>query len=690
MLDYRGFVMLLAMTMMLPVSAWSQEEEKVHRLETLTVTAQKTGENIQEVPLSVTAFSDVELEERRIHDLFDVVDYVPNLFIRKNSTENLLVIRGISSFAGSLFSNAGFYLDGVNYPINQMQHLDLLDIERIEVLKGPQGTLYGRNSQSGVINIITKQPTEEYSGTAFIDVGAWDADDTRLIFEQGFAANLPLAEDTFRLRVSAQMEDSGGWMRNVEQDENALEADRLSGRLTALWTPIDNLDISFIVEGRKKDDGLGVYRYIDGDFTTDRNELAWDGDNKNEVNANTQVAKIEYSGNLFDITSVTTRHDYEQDFVNDLELTPINFGPGFENSFAEYDVDIISEEIRLSSKESEGRTFDWLAGVFGYVEDIDTIFIGFDGQQDTEQDNWGAAAFGQATWNITQALHLTVGGRVDHVQSDGEKELDRTAVGGEVSTLEGEIDDTVFLPSANIAYDINDNILTYAKVSRGYLAGGFDYSTAITEEQFQFDPEFSWNYEVGVKSQLLDKRLLANVAAFYINTKDKQVAQIEPVLGNPEARNIINAADASAFGVELELEVLPVQGLILGASVGYLDSTFGDFEVNDFNFDDKETPGSPKWTYAFSGTYRWDNGFFVGTTVTGVSSYFSDTQNEFEVDGRTLVNPRVGYEGERFDVVLWSENIFDEDYDESEFPFLGTLVQQGEPRSFGLRTTFYF
>lgn len=686
MKKFYGAMTLLA-TLLLATGAYA-EEKKEYQLESMTVTAQKVGEDIQDVPISISAFSDVMLEEKEVNNFDDLVPYVSNMFLRKNSADTEIVIRGISSFASSLYSTAGFYVDGVNYPIHQMQDMDFMDIERVEVLKGPQGVLYGRNSQAGVISIITKQPSNEFSAKMYADIGSWNAHESKFIFREGFSANIPMKEDVFNMRVSLQKEDSKGWMRDVYKNDDALEVDHIGGRATALWTPNDDLDISFIFESRNKDDGLGVYRFKDGDSATTRNNLAWDGGNSNKVYSDSEIIKLEYDADYFDVTSVTGRHGYFQKFKNDMDMTPQPWG----DSYARYDVQVLSEEFRLSSKKDENAAIDWLGGIYAYMENLDTTYYGY-GLHETDQDNWGSALFGQGTWNITQAWHFTLGARLDYVNLDAKKDLDLANVGGVKSTLKGNISSVELLPSATLTYDIAEDITSYAKVSRGYLAGGFDYATSITDEQFKFDPEYSMNYELGVKSTWLEKLLTANVAMFYIDIADKQVAQLEPTATNPENRRIVNAAKAESYGAELELQYQPIDGLLLTSSVGYVNSRLRDWKTVDdpFDYNGKKTPGSPDWTYSFGATYRWENGFMVSADCTGLSSYYTDPKNQNKVDGRFLVNPRVGYEGENFDVVLWAKNVFDEDYNENEWAWGGsTLVQQGEPGSYGVRIGYHF
>ncbi|WP_291327537.1 TonB-dependent receptor [Desulfovibrio sp. UCD-KL4C] len=680
-----GIIALLGV-MLLSSNVYA-DEKKEHQLESMTVTAQKVGENIQDVPISITAFSDVMLEEKEINGFKDLIQYTPNMFLRKNSVDSEIVIRGISSFTSSLFSTAGFYVDGVNYPIHQMQDMDFIDIERVEVLKGPQGVLYGRNSQSGVISIITKQPTNEFSANLYADIGGWNANDGEMIFREGFNANIPVKKDIFNMRVSFQKEDSKGWMKNDYDNSDALEANRIGGRITGLWTPNEDLDVSLIVEGRNRDDGLGVYRFKDGKYATDHNELAWNGQNHNKVYSDSEIIKVAYRAESLDVTSVTGRHGYYQDFINDMDLSTQDYG----NSWGKYDVQVISEEFKLSSKKDKNAEIDWVAGIYGYMENLDTQYYGF-GLHDTDQDNWGTALFGQGTWNMTPDWHLTLGSRIDYVNIDAKKDLDLTDVGEGKSTLDGNISSVEFLPSVTLAYDISSDITSYAKVSRGYLAGGFDYATSITEDQFKYDPEYSINYEVGMKSTWFENTLTANAALFYIDITDKQVAQLEPTSVNPENRRIVNAARAQSYGGEIELQYKPIDGLLLTSSLGYTDSRLRDWKTEDsYNYDGKKTPGSPDWTYTVGATYRWDNGFMVGTDVTGLSSFYTDPKNSNKVDGRFLVNPRIGYEGENFDVILWAKNVFNEEYNENEWDWgESTLVQQGEPGSYGVRIGYHF
>lgn len=678
---------LIGFMLSLPISGYA-EEEKSYFLEGMTVTAQKVEQNIQKIPGTVEAITDLELQERVINNFTEFVEYIPNVFLRKNSLDNALVIRGVSSFAGSLYSTAGFYVDGVNYPIHQMQDLDFWDIERIEVLKGPQGTLYGRNSESGVINIVTKKPTFDLGGKIYTQVGAYDTHGGEPIFRGGFAANVPIVENKFALKFSGQRDYSSGWMDNDYNNEHAQKVNQLGGRVTALVTPTEDLEVSAIVEQRKKDNGVGVYRYIEGPNKTKRNSLKWNGANENRVNAGAQVLKVDYDAGGFNIASVFAHHLFHQHYANDADMSPADWG----DSGGKNRISILSEELRFSSAPGEDRRFDWLGGFYGYLEDVKTRYIAAGYTHKTKQDNNGAAVFGQGTWNMTRKWHLTGGLRADWLTLEGKKDLNSA---GGTEHFSEDHSYTELLPTASLAYDITDDILTYAKVSKGYLAGGYDYSTSKTADQFYFKPEYSWNYELGLKSNLFDKSLIANLALFYINIRDKQVAQMEPTTGDPERRRIVNAAKARSYGAELDVKYMPIEGLTLNGAIGYLNSRLKDWETtgsDPFDYDNKVTPGSPEWSYTAGGIYRWESGILVGADLTGVSSFYTDTKNLSKVNGRTLVNARVGYEGENIEVIFWVKNLFDKKYNENEWAWGpgSTLAQQGAPRSLGVSLTYNF
>ena len=225
-----------------------------YELETMTVTAQKREENVQDVPISMSVFSDIQLEDAGIENTFDLTQFSPNLHMQNNYSEHVIVIRGISSFNTSIYSPAGYYVDDVSYPLHYMHNAELFDVERAEILRGPQGTLYGRNSESGVINIITRQPDNEFRGKVFGEYGNYNT------FRSGANISGPIISDKLYMGVAVQHKASDGYVENKFNDnDKAADVDHETGRATLRWTPADIWDISLIADIMDTDDHAAGY-----------------------------------------------------------------------------------------------------------------------------------------------------------------------------------------------------------------------------------------------------------------------------------------------------------------------------------------------------------------------------------------------------------------------------------------------
>ena len=673
-----------------------------YKLETMTVTAQKKEENVQDVPMSISVFSDIQIEDADIRDTIDLTRLTPNVYVNRAAVQNVIVIRGISTFDASLYSPAGFYVDDVNFPLHHMHNPDLFDIERVEVLKGPQGTLYGRNSESGVINIITKQPDNELRGKIFGEYGSYDTEHgSSPSYRAGGSISGPLVKDKLYLGLAGQWENSDGFMKNIyNDDDEAGKIDHLNGRGTLRWTPADKWDISLIADAMDTDDNSCVMRFLDGPFETDRHAINYDvGEYYWEQEANGQNLRVKYEGDAFNLLSVTGRRDYEQKTASDQDLSPL---PTMGSQFIKWENDLLSQEVRISSPNNHGP-FEWLAGLYGFKEEMDIDFKSpkVVGNRKTDIDINGYAVFGQGTYTFFDRLHLTAGLRYDYIDLEGDQTyefIDPWTGMPQSIDFGKDFDDDEFLPKFSIAYDFTDNIMTYASVSRGYLAGGYHYSAATCEENFTYDPEYIWNYEIGTKSSWLNNRLMANLSAFYIDIKDKQVFEWEPTLG---VTQITNAAEAHSMGVELELQARPMQGLDLFAGFGYTEAKIDDWIATEmdmmtyqfvtYDYEDKYLPNAPKYTYNLGLQYRHLSGFFGRVDILGTGSFYGDAKNRVKEDGYELVNLRLGYEIEHFDIIFWCKNVFDEEYETMKVEWGPSVVGiDGEPRMFGATVTYRF
>jgi iron complex outermembrane receptor protein len=405
-------------------------------------------------------------------------------------------------------------------------------------------------------------------------------------------------------------------------------------------------------------------------------------------------------GDAFNLLSVTGRRDYEQKVALDTDLSPL---PTMGSHSFKMEDDLLSEELRISSPNNRGP-FEWLAGLYGFKEETDIDFKSQAfGNRKTDIDIQGYAVFGQGTYTLFDRLHLTAGLRYDYIDLEGNQIYEFIdPMTGILQSLNfgKDFDNDEFLPKFSMAYDFTDNIMTYASVSKGYLAGGYHYSAATSEENFTYDPEYTWNYEIGTKTSWLNNKLMANLSAFYIDIKDKQVSEFDLMLG---AMQITNAAEAHSMGVELELQARPMQGLDVFAGFGYTKAKIDDWIATEmdmstwppgiiqYDYENKDLPNAPKYTYNLGIQYRHLSGFFGRVDILGTGSFYCDAKNRVKEDGYELVNLRLGYEIEHFDIIFWCKNVFDEEYETMKVEWGPSVVGiDGEPRMFGATVTYRF
>lgn len=664
--------------------------DQAKHLATITVTAQKTEENPQSVPISMDAFSEFQLEDAGIDNAMGLTGFASNLHLhRHNAFQNLIVIRGISTSQASLYSPAGFYIDDVCYPSQFMPNLELYDIERAEVLKGPQGTLYGRNAESGVVNIVTKQPDDTFRAKALTEYSSFNTVRT------GASLSGPIVEDRLFLGVAGQFKSSDGFMDN-EAGGSEPDQQHFNGRGTLRWTPTSRWDISLITEGMSLDDHSGGHRVQDGSRATDFLEFISDEDQFYTEHGNSQVLRAKYHGTGYDIVSISTLMAKHFEKLNEADMT----ADPARRRYNEMDLSTqqYSQEVRVSSN-GDGP-WQWLVGVHGFADSTETEFSSINAAAGkilmhpaADIDVYGAALFGQATWTPVDRLHLTAGLRLDHQQMDGEVEDSAKA-----ASCSDELTYDEVLPKAVIAYDLTPETMIYASVSKGYMTGGYNFAMTPKPDTLTFDPEYSWNYELGLKTQWFGGRLLANAALFYIDISDKQVMEYDR---NTLSKTITNAAKAHSQGVEVQLQARPFAGWDFFGSAGYNESRFDDFTATQWNetqtalietdYKDNFLPNAPRYTYSLGAQYRAENGFFARADLIGSGRFHGDEENLTTQKAYRTVNLRLGYEWDKWGFYLWGKNIFDEEYRTFVTPFEDTTIcLDGEPRTIGATLTWNF
>jgi iron complex outermembrane receptor protein len=701
-------------------AAHAQESADQGGLEDIIVTARRQEERLQDAPISVTAFTASTMERLGIDNVADIARRTPGLQYGNFGDVKLspTSLRGIIGSAGSAGSDpaVGYYVDEVFVGQGAGANLDLYDIARVEVLRGPQGTLFGRNTVGGVISLTTARPGEEFEASAQASYGNYDY--TRL----GAAISGPLS-DNARAGLSAVFTNRDGTSDNVvlNRDVNTLGSYSIRAALDLDIGEQSSLQLNGDYRG--VDDEPLVFetiRYNDASLLAillDANSLERNADpydrvvytddvNREELDAWGVSARFNTRIGGVDVTNIASyrKHDYYSRVDTDRSALRMAYDGDPEEIWR------ASEELRFNW--STG-SLAWLAGVYYYVQDGSNqsfIEIGADladlfgdpsltgvlAGSDAEMTTTSAAAFGSVTWSASDRFDITLGGRyvrdekeIDYSQSDP------LAILGGSGAIEGQDSWTKLTPSINLRYRLAPDVLTYLTVSQGFKSGGFNDALGDANG-IAFDPETVTNYEFGLKSELFDRRLTANLAVFYMDWSDIQISQDNPV--TPVFDPIIlNAGAAHSQGIELEIQAAPTDQLLLGANLSLLEAEFDEGTLPSGQVL-RRIPQAPEYTAAFNAEYTWPVASWGELSLggeylmRGESFLTLDNIDDGRVDPYQLLNLRLtlANPAQGWRIALWGENVTDETYKTRMFDlYAQDLVGQrfiilGDPATYGI------
>jgi len=652
-------------------------------LEEIVVTAQKREENLQDVPISVSAFNGEQIRSEGIGKLEVLSETVPNFFIGESFLGDAIFVRGVGSAQNNLGAEqaVGQIIDGVFYGRSRFSRLSFLDIERIEVLKGPQGALIGKNTTAGAINITTAAPTDTFQG--------WISPEFEVLSDEGFtvqgAVSGPLSE-RLKARLAVRYDDRDGYLHNTQtgKDQESRKDVFIRGKL--LWEPNDDLNITFTYQYGDMDHKGENNQYSLCDLTTP--QLPTPGGLINltsvliagtteDCKANFKRAGVaprhgvgDFSGKdtSFDtaslvinwqlgehtLTSITGWAQYDYTDIQDADRSARE---SLSVEFAE-DYEQWSEELRLVSP--QGGKVDYIAGLYfldkkqhtDYLIDV----VSFNARRNTLTDEDGKtfALFGQLTWNIDAHWAATVGVRYTHEKKDARSQgfpsllydtntpvtVPPFAPAGlpRIHDISDDLSENNVSPTFNLQWRPNENAMYYASVRRGFKAGAFNHALVATQANaltnFKVTDEEVTSYELGAKLTLLDGSAQLNAAIFYSEFSDLQQAIL---IGNDVVNDVVNAADSTSQGAELELRWRPVEHLTLFGAIAVLNSEFDKFPnatcyalqsptecVNgQQNLKGRPFTFAPDWTWTANAEYVWHIG--SDFRLTGfLQAYYSD------------------------------------------------------------------
>ena len=691
-------ILVLSAGLLLKPDVIAQERRESMVLEEIVVTATKREENLQTVALSITAYSSDFLQDSNITDFNDLEKRVPNLTADTFSPGvPIYNIRGIgdASRSGAVDTAVGVFVDEVYMGRPFMTNTDFHDIERVEVLRGPQGTLFGRNVVGGAVSFHTSKPSEEVVGNISMTYGNYDKLDAK-----GFVSG-PISENVFG-KVSVVTRNHDGYAFNVTTN-NDIEDEQFFGARAALrFVPNDSLDIQLNVDAsRRRATGLwwDLFReglFSQGNSNADRRRgRNHDEDGFSDSDVKGASLHINWESGFGTVTSITAYREGDMsDRANTTgllvaKLTDPNPFAHHISLFiqqADQRAEQFSQEVRIAS--DLNARFNWVAGAFYFQEDVSHtrmqefrfpfFFLEGTGVFDAETDTDTYAFFANGTYNITDDLSLQAGIRwskdnKDHVLTvSGNNSTPYTDRGVIVPgwTAPGEESWDAFTPSFSLNYQVTEDHFLYATVSRGFKSGGFnDIETESLAAETSFAPEFAWNYEIGAKTEWFNRRLRFNASAFYLDYTDLQVTVVlQPDPNLPPFFITGNAGKAEVKGIETEWTLVPFDGATLYGSYTFTDSELKDVLIGTVDASGNRLSRAPKHKVFLGGDYTFPVTDFANATLRVDYTYTGKTFNTLLNSPRELIPSKefvdasltfVTNDG-RWELEFWGKNLFDE------------------------------
>ncbi|RGZ37787.1 TonB-dependent receptor [Bacteroides thetaiotaomicron] len=793
---------MIALTLLTTGTTWAEDFPKdslkvVDIEEVVVIATPKENRKLRELPAATTVLSQKDMQANQVNSVKRLSGLIPNIFIPEYGSKltTSIYIRGIGSRINT--PAIGLYVDNIPYIDKSAFDFNYSDIERIDVLRGPQGTLYGRNTMGGLIKVHTKSPFT-YQGTD-IRMGAATYNDYNVSL-----THYHRISDQFAFSTGGFYEHTGGFYQNsARNNERVDKGNAGGGRFRGIYLPKDNLKLDLNVSYEYSDQGGYPYFYtgitqegVNKGKTEEREEMigkiAYNDRSNYYRNLLNAGFNVEYQAKNFILSAVTGYQHLKDRMFLDQDFTEKNIF----NLTQKQKLNTISEEIVLKSKPN--RKWEWTTGIFGFYQTLNTdgpVTFKEDGVKETIEGNtnsifenlgnkapkmsmsvlnptlrvsgnfdtpiWNGAIFHQSTFNnlFTKGLSFTVGLRLDYEKmsmkynsaSDPLNFDFNFAMGPMVITAKDLIADAAYngklsedyvqlLPKFALQYEWRKGNNVYTTVSKGYRSGGYNvqmfsdiitgqqahsmveaikksaefekYSTLIegmigdkmpaipeVKDATTYKPEYSWNYEVGTHLTLWEGKLWADLAAFYMDTRDQQLSQF---IGSGLGRTTINAGKSNSYGAEASLRASLTNELSLNASYGYTYATFTDYIINEADkdgnltvkadYNGKYVPFVPKHTLNIGGEYAitcssrsiFDRVVFQANYNAAGRIYWTELNDVSQSFYGTL-NWRANLEKGNAMISFWARNFLDKDYAAFYFETMNKgFMQKGRPVQFGI------
>ncbi len=717
---------------------------QAQQIEEIQVIGEKIGRSIQDTPTSVAVITPDMMAEQQILNMNDVLDQTPNVHAQPNYG---LTIRGIDAFSVSSNSYsylASVYQDGAPLPYRVIQKggFSTWDVNQVEVLRGPQSTLQGRNALAGALVVSTQKPRQEWDAKARLTVGE-DG-----LLEKAVAFGGPLIEDTLAFRITAEDTEMDGFNTNTVTGKNSDYNDNQSFRAQLMWTPTDELSVRLSHNNLDYETGvLFTLTPPAGESPYHNRVLDFNSPTREFYEGEITSLEVTYELDNWSLVSISSYSDMDYGYEWDGDAS--NTGPDLVQLDDRND-ETIAQEFRAVFN------FEKVKGVIGaYYSDLEFLDKAY-GQRMMGMSNAGVtpqalnstfglsipaaqsllslyapadpfilgvksdqyarvttyALFSDVTWSVTDKFDLIAGVRYDVERqengADSLYELDNAdalpnpqnysaPLSVYIDTLNNYLESLVqsasgvtpvmdesfeeLLPKLGVSYHWTDNLTTSFIVQKGYRSGGVSRNIA-QNKVYTYDPEYLTNYELSMRSTWLDNALVVNANMYFGDWEDQQMdVSLSSAQFDTEVRNV---GKSQVKGAELDVRYHVNESLVVYSGLGYADTEFVDFDAGTKNYSGQPFPNAPEWTANVGATYQTARGYFANVNA----NYADDSiaragQIENQNDARTVVNTKIGYQTERYGIYLVGTNIFDEAYISRADNGDGTQVY-GSPRQWSV------
>ena len=661
------------------------------------IKASKNNQSLKKMPASVTLLSAKRISENEIRSLTDITSLTPGFFMPDYGSRltSPVYIRGIGSRINS--PSVGLYVDNVPYFEKASYNFDFFDVERIEILKGPQGTLYGRNAMGGIVNIVTRSPFDFQGTTVGLTAGAYGV-------MGGSAGHYNKIGDAFGYSLSANFMHRDGYYTNTFLNDKVDRANSAGFRNKLTWQAGDKLSIENIASFEKSREGGYPYALINDSLQTPE-EINYNQPSSYARSLFSDAILINFTGERMELQATTAyqylddRQEIDQDFTPDSLYFVVQ----------DQKQHMISQELIIRSPKKNHR-INWLFGAYGFIQRFDKQ-VGVDVYRSRMRlmktyDTYinGAALFHQSTINdlFLKNLSLTAGVRLDFEKDVLDYLYDRE-IAGNLSNIQ----DTIYphlaymevLPKIALNYRFDRNSI-YAVIAKGYKTGGFN-STFYKDEDLFFDPEYSWNYEIGMKSSLFGNAMYTDLSLFYIDWKNQQIYQTVFYRDNTPAPGSVlkNAGRSVSKGGEITVKTIPFRGFSPILSYGYTHATFTRHEINeDTDHAGNFIPYVPRNTVTaqLNKAFNMKNNSFIDSVnfnllYRGMGDIYWNEENSFKTNYYGLLDFKVSFIKQDVTFELWGKNMLGADYESFYFQAIGNqYVQTDKPLRFGFNLNYTF